>query len=184
MLRRGKQVHSKTKTVVCNIYNYFGEMSVKGGTAIGPVNRMVKATALSQSMVKRIVRVRRRLAEGEQFPTPTKHYCAGSWKCNITDEFDREAFRRRNLYLYQQKVNITLCKLVVRNTKSTCVAKFYVALVPFASLYIQITFREYIYKHNTLWCTGMPFYANRSVFICYLNKKTFISTHTSNHNYF
>ena len=102
-------------------------MSVKGGTTIGSVSRTVKATGLSQATVKRIVRFRRRLAEGEQFPTPTKRYRAGSRKRNITDEFDREAIRRRIHYLYQQNVNITLCKLVVSiNTKST--VKFYIAL--------------------------------------------------------
>ena len=60
--------------VVCNIYNYFNEMSIKGGITISFVSCTVKEIGLSQAMVVRIVHDRRQLAEGEQFSAPTKRY--------------------------------------------------------------------------------------------------------------
>ena len=43
-----------------------------GGITIGSVSHTVKVTGLSRAMVVRIVRDRRQLAEGEQFPRSNK----------------------------------------------------------------------------------------------------------------
>ena len=41
--RTGKRVSSETKTVMCNIYNYFNKLSSKGGIVISCVIRTIKA---------------------------------------------------------------------------------------------------------------------------------------------
>ena len=61
--RTGKHVSSETKTVMCNIYNYFNELSSKGGIAISSPSCIV------------IIHEKIQLAKGKEFATLTKHYC-------------------------------------------------------------------------------------------------------------
>lgn len=112
MFRRGKRVRAETKTVAFNVYKYFKAQLRKGGISTSALHRTVKATGLSRSTIVRIVGDKRRLQENEDFPTPTKRYYS-SRKRILPDDFDREAIRRRIYYLYQQKVNITLKRLLV-----------------------------------------------------------------------
>ena len=61
-------------------------MSIKGGITTGSVSCVVKATGLSRATVVQIVQDGRWLAEGGQFPTPTKFYHGSRKYCNITDK--------------------------------------------------------------------------------------------------
>lgn len=122
MSKSARRVRSGTKNVVCNVYSYFEEQAKKGGVTISPLIRTVKATGLSRATVLRIRREKRRLAEDDQFATPTKRYCRSRRRV-ITDSFDREAIRRRIYQLYEQKLNITLSRLLVSHACITCTVK-------------------------------------------------------------
>ena len=111
MFRRGRRVRSETKTVVCNVFSYFEKQAKKGRITSSPLIRTVHATGLSRTTVIRIRRERRSLPD-EEFPTPTKRY-RRTRRQVVTDDFDREAIRRRIYNLYEQKLNITLNKLLV-----------------------------------------------------------------------
>lgn len=116
MFQQGRRVRSETKTVVCNVYSYFEKQAKKGGVSNSPLSRTVEATGLSRPTVIRIRREQRRLSEDE-FATPTKRYCR-SRRLVVTDNFDREAIRRRIYHLYDQKLNITLDRLLVSRIAS------------------------------------------------------------------
>ena len=113
MLKKGKRIRSQTKEVVCSVYSYFEKQSRKTGISTAPLYRTAQATGISRTTITRIRHERRGLQEGEKFTTPPKRYSRSRRRVDA-DDFDREAIRRRIYHLYEQKVNITLNRLLVR----------------------------------------------------------------------
>ena len=118
MFHKGRRVKSETKIVVCSVFSYFDKLAKKTRFATSPLLRTVKATGLSRATVIRIRREQRMLPEDGEFPTPTKRYRRTRRRV-VTDDFDREAIRRRIYNMYAQQQNITLNNLLVSHTELT-----------------------------------------------------------------
>ena len=103
--------------VVCNVFTYFKKQAKKGRVTSSPLVRTVKATGLSRATVIRIRREQKLLPEDGEFPTPTKRYCRTQRRV-VSDDFNREAIRRRIYNLYAQKINITLNRLLVSHSNT------------------------------------------------------------------
>lgn len=113
MFRKGKRIRSQTKEVICSVYNFLENHSKKARISANLLERTAKATSVSRRTVARIRHEKTGLHHGESFATPPKRYQRSRRRIN-PDDFDREAIRRHIYSLYEEKVNITLERLLVR----------------------------------------------------------------------
>ena len=100
----------KWKSWFCGIYSYLESRVKRAGISSLVIERTTKATSVSQKTVARIQQKQKRLYDGDHFAQPAKRY-RRSRRRIISD---REAIWWHIYCLYEQKVNITLDRLLVR----------------------------------------------------------------------
>ena len=113
MFWKGKRLRSQTKEVICGVYSYLESQAKRARKSSRVLERTAKATTVSRRTVARIRQEQKRLRDGDSFASPPKRY-RRSRRRVISDDFDRKAIRRHIYCLYEQKVNITLDRLLVR----------------------------------------------------------------------
>ena len=113
MFRKGKRLRSQTKEVITSVYDFLENQSKKARISSNLLEKTAKATRVSRRTVARIRHEKRGLHDGDSFATPPKRYGRSRRQIN-PDDFDQEAIRRYVYRLYEEKVNITLDRLLVR----------------------------------------------------------------------
>ena len=106
--KQGTRLTSQTKEVILKVYNYFMKLQSKSKSK-GAFERTMDATGVSRSSLGRIIDESKK---EESFESPTKRY-KSSRKTVVTDDFDKDAIRRKIYSIYEHKEHITLPSLVV-----------------------------------------------------------------------
>ena len=101
-------INDQTKHVVLNVYGYFKKLQSKTKRSKGAFQKTVEATGVPKTTLIRIVEEKK-----DKCRSPSKKRYKVSRKVIVTDDFDKDAIRRKIYGLYEQKEHLTLSKLLV-----------------------------------------------------------------------
>ena len=103
----GKQVKSTSKSIICNVHDYFDWQSKKQkSTPPKLCKKTAEATGFSERTVNRVLLEKRKL-DGSSFTSPNKRYKESRERVDV-DAFDTDAIRRTVHEFYEKKEYPTL----------------------------------------------------------------------------
>ena len=107
---KGKRVKSTSKSIICNVHDYFDRQSKKHKSTPPKLSKKTaEATGFSECTVNHVLLEKRKL-DGSSFTSPNKRYTESREHVDV-DAFDTDGIHRTVYEFYDKKEYPTLDKL-------------------------------------------------------------------------
>ena len=108
---KGKRVKSTSKSIICNVHDYFDRQSKKHKSTPPKLSKKTaEATGFSECTVNRVLLEKRKL-DGSSFTSPNKRYTESRERVDV-DAFDTDGIPRTVYEFYDKMEYPTLDKLL------------------------------------------------------------------------